>query len=139
VKSLNLNHLDINIMWRLVINGKFQKCIKDFDVIGNKYVNRIIEQILTLYLDEINQDKSNLNWDIRDIYIEDTDNFSIIEQTIKRVDDTYMNIDEKINFIKDIVYPYKIKDKTIEKYINIKWGQCLPKNWIDDNIPKDCK
>jgi len=38
-------HIEINVMWNLVMEGKFQKCISRSELIGNLQVNKIIKQV----------------------------------------------------------------------------------------------
>ena len=35
--------IEINVMWNLVMEGKFQYYISRNELIGNKYVNKLIE------------------------------------------------------------------------------------------------
>ena len=121
MKHITLNERnEINAMWRLVMNGKFQTCISDIDLIGNSIVNKIIEQALEIYLKEFSP---NGEWDVRNIYIEESIHKDFISKVLEFTDEKlYSTKDKKIQYIKDIVFPFKIKNETVEKYLSLPWG-----------------
>ena len=126
-------HIEINVMWNLVMEGKFQKCISRSELIGNLQVNKIIEQVLVLYKKEF----ANDGWDIRDLYIEDTFYKDFIEKYLSLYDyKDFLKIEDKIKFIKDIAYPYKVKEETIEKIIKLKINGSLTStfNTHEENV-----
>ena len=67
--------------------------------------------------------------------IEDTQNFSVLKDVVSKsnlIKD--MDIDKKIEFIKDIAYPYKIKEETIKRLIEQKEKQELCNNCFEGII-----
>jgi len=118
--------IEINVMWNLVMEGKFQYYISRSELIGNKYVNKLIEQALEIYIKEFSP---NGEWDIRNIFIEETDRKNFIKKVLDRTDnEIFPTKEKKIQYIKDIAYPYRISEETINHYLTMTWGQHLSKN-----------
>jgi hypothetical protein len=111
-------HIEINAMWNLVMEGKFQSCISRPELIGNPHVNELIDQVLKIYSKEFSEDE---NLDIQNIYIEETFYKNFIEKVLMHIELTeFIKISDKIQLIKDIAYPYKVKDETIDSLIKLK-------------------
>ena len=125
--------IDINAMWNLVMEGKFQMCISRPELIGNPHVNQIIEQVLNIYKNEFSKDH---DWDIREFYAEDhRDIMSFVKNVLRQISkDVFDNIENKEQYILDIVYPYKIKKDTIKSLLEEKEKQVLCDNCFEHRI-----
>jgi hypothetical protein len=127
--------LDLQVLYGLVMQGKFQVCIDKIEYTSSKYVNNIIEKVLNLYLKSIEDDNRN-NWDPRNFYAEDyRDIMAFTKNVLRKLpNDIYKSIEDKEELILDIVYPYKIKKETIKLLIEQKEKYELCDNCFEHRI-----
>jgi len=127
--------LDLQVLYGLVMQGKFQICIDKIEYTSSKYVNDIIDKVLDLYLKSIEDDNKS-NWNPRDFYAEDyRDIMSFAKNVLRQLSkDVYENIEDKEQLILDTVYPYKIKKETIKLLIEQKEKHELCDNCFEHRI-----
>jgi len=104
--------IDLQVLYMLVHAGKFQLCPSRNEILGSPIVNKVIDKVLDVYATD--------KWDSRKHSIEGrTDILLMIKNALCAFDkNTYERFKDKNKLVKDMAYPYTIKDSTINKLLD---------------------
>lgn len=111
--------IDLQVLYMLVHEGKFQLCPSRSEILGSPIVNKVIGKVLDVYATD--------KWDGRKHPIEGYPDILLMiknalctnKHTSCAFDkNNYSCLEDKKELVKDMAYPYIIKDSTINKLLD---------------------